>query len=444
MCVLAYGTSSPSMASMPGCSAVRGCGSSSISVALTYSRKGASACLPDVRSTNVLSASQRPTRRMTSKSTQPSSKSARGASCAEVVSQRVLHAHTEKNGASSVRHASLPFGLKRSPPAYCRCASISQRACVGREGGVSACRQRCGTSERPPEGPHVEASLAHPAEVLRAEVEVRGEGPLHREEAVEEAPLRRLRDAHHVEPLSAATAEEARRRNRPGRLSRRLEQRDAQRVCRAAGQHADREGGDGGVGVLPREEAVDQLVHHPVPAHAHHGVHLGRLDLRSDFPHVPRVRRHHLGQRDAVRLEEGAAAGVDAPRVARARHRVDQHQPPLLTRRRRVGSHAVHDIPHRCCPPLGLAAVAAGHPGLRGLAVRRAEAAAAVQRHAMQHQLAALGGGTDAVGERHRLHAACRRQRHVLDDLPRHVEPPAARLLAQESGVAEEELLRAH
>mmetsp|Transcript_9823 Transcript_9823/g.29421 ORF Transcript_9823/g.29421 Transcript_9823/m.29421 type:complete len:334 (-) Transcript_9823:234-1235(-) len=202
MCVLAYGTSSPSMASMPGCSAVRGCGSSSISVALTYSRKGASACLPDVRSTNVLSASQRPTRRMTSKSTQPSSKSARGASCAEVVSQRVLHAHTEKNGASSVRHASLPFGLKRSPPAYCRCASISQRACVGREGGVSACRQRCGTSERPPEGPHVEASLAHPAEVLRAEVEVRGEGPLHREEAVEEAPLRRLRDAHHVEPLS--------------------------------------------------------------------------------------------------------------------------------------------------------------------------------------------------------------------------------------------------
>mmetsp|Transcript_45254 Transcript_45254/g.145604 ORF Transcript_45254/g.145604 Transcript_45254/m.145604 type:complete len:378 (+) Transcript_45254:1147-2280(+) len=298
--------------------------------------------------------------------------------------------------------------------------------------------------EHQPEGPHVEASLAHPAEVLRAEVEVRGEGPLHREEAVEEAPLRRLRDAHHVEPLSAATAEEARRRNRPGRLSRRLEQRDAQRVCRAAGQHADREGGDGGVGVLPREEAVDQLVHHPVPAHAHHGVHLGRLDLRSDFPHVPRVRRHHLGQRDAVRLEEGAAAGVDAPRVARARHRVDQHQPPLLTRRRRVGSHAVHDIPHRCCPPLGLAAVAAGHPGLRGLAVRRAEAAAAVQRHAMQHQLAALGGGTDAVGERHRLHAACRRQRHVLDDLPRHVEPPAARLLAQESGVAEEELLRAH
>mmetsp|Transcript_45289 Transcript_45289/g.145716 ORF Transcript_45289/g.145716 Transcript_45289/m.145716 type:complete len:271 (+) Transcript_45289:1146-1958(+) len=79
--------------------------------------------------------------------------------------------------------------------------------------------------EHQPEGPHVEASLAHPAEVLRAEVEVRGEGPLHREEAVEEAPLRRLRDAHHVEPLSAATAEEARRRNRPGRLSRRLERR---------------------------------------------------------------------------------------------------------------------------------------------------------------------------------------------------------------------------
>mmetsp|Transcript_45289 Transcript_45289/g.145718 ORF Transcript_45289/g.145718 Transcript_45289/m.145718 type:complete len:226 (+) Transcript_45289:1018-1695(+) len=141
MCVLAYGTSSPSMASMPGCSAVRGCGSSSISVALTYSRKGASACLPDVRSTNVLSASQRPTRRMTSKSTQPSSKSARGASCAEVVSQRVLHAHTEKNGASSVRHASLPFGLKRSPPAYCRCASISQRAHTSKR--VSPIQRRC-------------------------------------------------------------------------------------------------------------------------------------------------------------------------------------------------------------------------------------------------------------------------------------------------------------